>query len=292
VRTFTISELEHLSGIKAHTLRTWELRYGFPQPRRSQGQVRSYSIDQLDTVLQLALLSQNGHRISQLCRLEPALLEPLLNRLPLAADQQKLLINRLLGAMYRMHIDVFEMLLQQAFSTWSLLEVADGIILPFLHKTHLLWKGTRSTEEHLVVTAIRKKMLGSIESLPQPRENEECILLFLPGTKSLDLALLYVCLQLRGAGRRVLYLGNDVSLENVVDVVKGYHPRHIYTYGNGKEKFDLSSLSYLLSKEGCSPLLISASETLEGAEHEGVLYRDLQSAVELLLSTPGDGNAV
>ena len=54
--SFTIKELEALSGIKAHTIRIWEQRYHFLKPSRTQTNIRRYSNDELKTLLTVALL--------------------------------------------------------------------------------------------------------------------------------------------------------------------------------------------------------------------------------------------
>ncbi|MBU3714935.1 MAG: MerR family transcriptional regulator, partial [Ferruginibacter sp.] len=40
MNSFTIKDLENLSGIKAHTLRIWEHRYNFLKPSRSFTNIR------------------------------------------------------------------------------------------------------------------------------------------------------------------------------------------------------------------------------------------------------------
>jgi len=39
---YSIKDLEKLSGIKAHTLRIWEKRYGILMPKRTDTNIRYY----------------------------------------------------------------------------------------------------------------------------------------------------------------------------------------------------------------------------------------------------------
>ena len=48
---FSIKDLENLSGIKAHTIRIWEQRYGVLKPQRTETNIRRYD----DTELKLLL---------------------------------------------------------------------------------------------------------------------------------------------------------------------------------------------------------------------------------------------
>ena len=45
--SFLIQDLEALSGIKAHTIRIWEKRYGILDPERLGRNVRTYSLQDL-----------------------------------------------------------------------------------------------------------------------------------------------------------------------------------------------------------------------------------------------------
>ena len=62
MNTFTIKDLENLSGIKAHTIRIWEQRYTFLKPKRTGTNIRYYSNQELKTVLNIALLNKYGSR--------------------------------------------------------------------------------------------------------------------------------------------------------------------------------------------------------------------------------------
>ena len=45
--SFSIKNLEHLSGIKAHTIRIWEKRYSLFQPERTNTNIRMYNQENL-----------------------------------------------------------------------------------------------------------------------------------------------------------------------------------------------------------------------------------------------------
>ena len=44
---FSIKNLEHLSGIKAHTIRIWEKRYNLFEPERTDTNIRLDNLDGL-----------------------------------------------------------------------------------------------------------------------------------------------------------------------------------------------------------------------------------------------------
>ena len=55
MHSFTIKDLENLSGIKAHTIRIWEQRYSFLKPNRTDTNIRFYSNEELKKILNVAL---------------------------------------------------------------------------------------------------------------------------------------------------------------------------------------------------------------------------------------------
>ena len=69
--SFTIKNLEHLSGIKAHTIRIWEKRYGLFQPERTDTNIRMYDLENLQKLLNITLLYNNGLKISKIAKLQP-----------------------------------------------------------------------------------------------------------------------------------------------------------------------------------------------------------------------------
>src|SRR3569833_4457700 len=69
---YVIKDLELLSGIKAHTLRIWEKRYGLFHPERTATNIRRYSTDLLKDLLSISLLIRRGHKISAIAGTSPS----------------------------------------------------------------------------------------------------------------------------------------------------------------------------------------------------------------------------
>lgn len=69
VNIFSIKDLESYSGIKAHTIRIWEKRYGILEPGRTDSNIRTYNEAELRKILNVAYLNRNGYRISRIASL-------------------------------------------------------------------------------------------------------------------------------------------------------------------------------------------------------------------------------
>ena len=64
--TYSIKDLENLTGIQAHTIRIWEQRYHLLTPQRTPTNIRRYSDQDLRKLLSVALLNHNGLKISKI----------------------------------------------------------------------------------------------------------------------------------------------------------------------------------------------------------------------------------
>ena len=56
-----IAAVSSLLGIPVPTIRSWERRYGFPEPARTQGKHRRYSVDEIDQLRKLRDEITRGH---------------------------------------------------------------------------------------------------------------------------------------------------------------------------------------------------------------------------------------
>ena len=64
--SYSIKDLEKLSGIKAHTIRIWEKRYGLIAPQRTSTNIRTYCDTELKKLLNVSLLNRHGFKISKI----------------------------------------------------------------------------------------------------------------------------------------------------------------------------------------------------------------------------------
>jgi len=109
--SFTIKELEALSGIKAHTIRIWEQRYHFLKPSRTETNIRRYSNEELKTLLTVALLNKYGYKISKIDSMtHEERKKAVLDLSPEEAYNERL-VNKMIGYMIDMRNIEFEKIL-------------------------------------------------------------------------------------------------------------------------------------------------------------------------------------
>ena len=55
-KSFSIRDMENLSGIMAHTIRIWEKRYNLFTPERTSTNIRTYSLASLQKLLNVTFI--------------------------------------------------------------------------------------------------------------------------------------------------------------------------------------------------------------------------------------------
>src|SRR4051812_33881111 len=98
MQTFTIRDIENLTGIKAHTLRIWEQRYSFFTPKRKDSQHRIYDNEDLKQLLRIAFLYHNGWKVSRIATLSPEQVAGIVRESAIGNENHALFISQLMEA--------------------------------------------------------------------------------------------------------------------------------------------------------------------------------------------------
>ena len=232
MNSFTIKDLENLSGIKAHTIRIWEQRYSLFKPERTETNIRYYSCEELKKVLNIALLNKYGYKISHIDKMcEEEISEKILSLSKLQA-QQECIVNELIKYMVDIDTEKFESMLQRYIKAKGIEKTIVQIIFPYLERIGILWltNHINPAQEHIITNLIRQKLIAGIENLPSPVNADTKILLFLPEGEHHELGLLFMYYMLKSRGINVIYLGANIPLEDVLFVTRLKQPDHMYIH--------------------------------------------------------------
>lgn len=262
MKNFSIRELEAFSQIKAHTIRIWEKRFTLFQPQRNKGNYRFYTLEEVIRLLHIALLNKNGFKISGLAKMDLAALEQKTASLTSEEDRKIKAVHNLIVCMFSSNIEEFESVLDYCVFNFGVDATLQDIIIPFLEKVNLVSYRDSSYETHFVVTAIRKKIILSIEKTGPSVCNEKAALLFLPRGEHYDLLLLYMNYIIKNSGLTVLYLGTNISEENLKAIAEAKKPDFFYTYISPEQHFNLHVFAdYLNVHLPQAKLFVAQSET-------------------------------
>ncbi len=261
MKKFKISQLALFSGVKPHTIRIWEQRFAIFKPSRTEGNVRFYSLEEVKLLLDIALLIPFGHRISHLSKLKPSALTHLVDELSVPEAIPCKAINDLIVLMFSSEIEEFEDVLDGCVHVLGIEETVNKVVLPFMERVQLFSYNNTEADVHFTVTALRKKIITAIENANPPAMLQKTALLFLPEREHYDLMLLYAAFILKRKGLRVMYLGTNISRQNLEQITILKKPDFLLTYIPQKQKFTFASfLSFLQYHLPSSQLLVLACE--------------------------------
>ncbi len=232
MNSFTIKDLENLSGIKAHTIRIWEQRYSFIKPERTDTNIRFYSNDELKKILNVALLNKYGYKISHIDKMnEVEIKEKVLSLNHLEAQQERI-VNELIQSMVDIDIEKVEVILDKYIVVRGIERTITQIIFPFLEKIGILWltNHINPAQEHLVTNIIRQKLIVGIDGIVTSIKVDKTVLLFMPEGEYHELGLLFMYYLLKSRGVTTIYLGSNVPLRDVEYVVKLKKPDYLYSH--------------------------------------------------------------
>jgi DNA-binding transcriptional MerR regulator len=232
MNSFTIKDLENLSGIKAHTLRIWEQRYSFIKPARTETNIRYYSNNDLKAILNIALLNKYGYKISHIDKMDDTEIREKILSLTQQEAQQERIVNELVKQMVDLDIEGFENTLSGYIVARGIERTITQIIFKYLEKIGILWMTNHinPAQEHLVTNIIRQKLIVGIESINTPLKSDKTLLLFLPESEYHEIGLLFMYYLLKSRGINVIYLGCNVPLADVGYVVNVKKPDYLYCH--------------------------------------------------------------
>ena len=244
-KTFSIKDLENLSGIKAHTIRIWEKRYNLLSPERTQTNIRMYSLLSLQKLLNITLLYENGLKISKIAQLTN-------EEIPLKVREiidEKSIKNNMMNALKRSMINfdqnLFHNTYNQLLVDLSFREIFKDYFVPLLQELGYLWQTNTisTTHEHFITNFVKQKVYTNTEKVQrlEPVDPNKIFVLFLPENEVHELGILYLNYELNLRGYKSIYLGQSVPIENLEPLLANDNFIEFVTYATvepSKEKID------------------------------------------------------
>ncbi|MDT0691545.1 MerR family transcriptional regulator [Salegentibacter sp. F188] len=218
-QNFSIKDLEHLSGIKAHTIRIWEKRYNILSPNRTSTNIRTYDSSNLQKILNIAFLNEHGYKISRISKLSEEEIGKMVKRIAASSSVE----NRAINAFKMAMIDFDEGLFNRTYASLqedkSFEEIFQQVFVPLLGEIGTLWQTDtiKPIHEHYIVELIREKIYLNIAALKQEvtPDTDRLFVLFLPENEIHDIGLLYLNYQLLLNKKTSIFLGSNLPLDDI-----------------------------------------------------------------------------
>ena len=266
MNSYQISDLERLTGIKAHTIRIWEKRYKLIEPHRTATNIRYYDDEQAKKLLNVSTLLAKGFKISKISELNDQQISSYIHGLQKHATDDTIcirFINDLIAFMLVFDEVAFEKTFSAAIKRFGMFDAMLNVFYPFLNKTGLMWSSndTMPVQEHFASNIIRRKLVAAIDGLPVATKKTKKFLLFLPSGEWHETGLLLSDYIIRSRGYQTIYLGQNVPVSNLDEVIKSTCPTHLlafYIVRQEPEKIK-QALLYLSKTNKACKIVVSGS---------------------------------
>jgi DNA-binding transcriptional MerR regulator len=217
VMNYSVKAASVATGVAESRLRTWERRYGLPNPARAPNGRRAYSEDDLQIIRRMAALVSAGVSAAEAAnvarsdasqvpeREAPAARHPLVDEIVRGATayDEGAIVTAVRSA--------------QAEQGWA----------PALRSIGQNWVDdvVVSANEHFATEVIRRELCAAISELSDRLlSRSPTVLLACPEDERHDVGLLGISLLILERGGRVIYLGADVPITDLARAVSDTRP--------------------------------------------------------------------
>ncbi len=278
--SYSIKDLEKLSGIKAHTLRIWEKRYNLVEPKRTDTNIRFYDDQDLKKIMNIALLNRKGLKISHLAKLDDSEICSKIKDISNGETDHETTIDNLVISMIELDERKFEKVLSLSIMRDGFETTLINTIHPFFEKIAVLWLtgAINPAQEHFISNLIRQKIIVAIDGIMEdPNPNAKNFILYLPEGELHELGLLFYNYLLKKRGHSVTYLGQSVPFDDIETIVKIKNCDFIFTsFGSSITGIDIANYISKLSVKFPSEQILFTSYEDEDA------YKNLPENVKLI----------
>ena len=203
------------------------------------------------------MLTSNGVRISEVASFSDDELRNAVLEINDEDTLNKRRVNDLIVVMSDFNEAKFHKLFDEYIAELGFEKTFIQIIHPYLEKVGILWLSgeIQATQEHLITSLIRSKLIMEIESMKFPFDSDRSAILFLPEGEFHELGLLFFNYLLRKKGIKVYYLGQSTPVNQTIEFINAFKPNWVITYSIVKSKHDIEEFLDQISETNCDNVI-------------------------------------
>jgi MerR family transcriptional regulator, light-induced transcriptional regulator len=243
IRTNAAAEL---LGVSPNTLRSWERRFGYPQPRRTQGGHRQYDLTQLEALRRALLETHNISSAIEVAR---------------QRGEGPSSPSRLLDAIDHFDEGGADRVMEESLSVRSVERSVEEVLLPAVEAAQT--REGREAEYELSCRWATGWLYAARRVVPPP-SRPQGVLLF-DSSARLDYESLQVQgveLALRRAGFQTLLLAFDLPPERVIRAMRALDPTAFVFCGGGATLEVVGRLVYTVRQVGSAAPVFEYRESM------------------------------
>lgn len=217
--SYRVKTVASMTGIPRETLLAWERRYDILTPARSDSGHRMYSDADVAILRRLKRLVDDGLAIGEAVRL-------VRRALPGAADDARPLTAAVLDALLAYDRATADALMPRILQL-SFQAALDEVYMPILREIGARWEDGRAAvaQEHFASGWCREQLFAMFHQLGSGPASGPVAVCALPPGEQHELGLLAIAIRLMLGGFRVTWLGADLPVAELCDVVAHGRPR-------------------------------------------------------------------
>lgn len=215
----SIGALSRASGVPIETLRTWERRYGFPQPERRRSGHRRYRQEIVARLLLVREALALGNRAASVVPASPETLRQLISSSKSQTSDDPD-IGDWIAATMALDGSALDRAVWQSWSRLSVLDFIEKCAVPFLREVGARWSQGKAgiMHEHFASERITDFVSRQWRAADAHANGPVVVCATLPGEAHV-LPLHLAALVLVLANIRVLFLGGNMPMADVRDCV-------------------------------------------------------------------------
>lgn len=226
---FPIGFVSSQTGLSTHVIRAWERRYNAVAPQRSESRRRLYSQADIDRLVLLKRVIQNGHSISHIAGLEMADLAELVgattrsrdsmpakSEMPTGIDPHET-IGSCINAVAMLDGNALHKMLQQAALTFSRQAFLGTIVKPLMEAVGQRWSegSLRIVHGHVASVVVHAQLISMLEPPTGVATQKPCLLIATPAGQLCCLGALAVAVTAQDHGWNPVFLGSNLPAEEI-----------------------------------------------------------------------------
>lgn len=223
MQEFTIKELESFTGIKAHTIRIWEQRYGLLAPDRSDTNIRKYTDKDLKFLLNVSLLNNLGYKISQIASMGEEQMKETIGKHAAGNQPEQHFLHMLKISMLNYDEDLFNEVFDAHIAEHGMERTFKEVVIPFMRQIGYLWQADVicPAQEHFISCMVRQKIFSETDKIRLSSKQEHPpLVLYLPELEIHEISLIMMHYLLKQRGFKSVFLGQSVPFEDLLQVAQ------------------------------------------------------------------------
>lgn len=259
------------TGLTPDVLRAWERRYGAVRPKRSPGNRRFYTDEDVDRLRLLRSATLRGRSIGQVASFTTDELRQLVEKDEAASSPKRRTteserrsgsgegaaehLESCLEAVSHFDVTGLEAALGRASVLLSPMVVVGEVLVPLMNSVGESWRNgsMRIAQEHMA-TAVVRTFLGNLARIPNHAENAPAMVVATPTGQLHELGALIAAGAAISMGWKVSYLGPDLPAEEIAAACARTESRAVslglcYPRGDARTIEQMKRLRQLLGED-------------------------------------------